>query len=473
VLSSIPAFPPLWINELQAENLTGITNSAGQRAPWIEIYNPGASIVPLSGLYLANNYTNLTNWAFPAGAFINPGEFKVIFADGQTSLSTLSELHTSFALTGGAGALALSRIYNGQPQVLDYVNYTNLVANHSYGSYPDGQSFIRQSFFYPTPGATNDGTSAPLTISINEWMADNTMTIFNPIGGQPDDWFELFNHGTSAVDLVGYYLTDNLTNETKFLIPSGYVVPPGGFLLVWADDEDPTGSGDLHVNFKLSKAGSDIGLFGADGRPVDFVTFGAQTNDVSEGRFPDAAAGVFSMITPTPGTNNIGPNTTPILAAIPDRVLAVGQTLSFIASATDSDLPPQILTFSLAAGAPASASINGNTGQFTWVPTSGPSTNTITIVVTDNGSPSLSDSQSFIVIVTLLPVLNDAGISDGQFTFSWQTTNGQRYQVEYKDDLNVPGWNPAGSVVIGTGGPATFMDDLSAAQRFFRVTLAP
>ena len=38
----------------------------------------------LSGLYLANTYTNLTDWAFPADAVINPGEFKVIFADGQT-----------------------------------------------------------------------------------------------------------------------------------------------------------------------------------------------------------------------------------------------------------------------------------------------------------------------------------------------------------------------------------------------------
>ena len=62
---SLPAFPALWINELQADNLTGITNSAGQPGPWIEIYNAGTNSVSLSGLYLANNYTNLTNWAFP------------------------------------------------------------------------------------------------------------------------------------------------------------------------------------------------------------------------------------------------------------------------------------------------------------------------------------------------------------------------------------------------------------------------
>jgi len=45
--------------------------------------------------------------------------------------------------------------------VLDYINYTNLATNYSYGSFPDGQSFGRQAFFHATPGATNDGTSMP------------------------------------------------------------------------------------------------------------------------------------------------------------------------------------------------------------------------------------------------------------------------------------------------------------------------
>src|SRR4030095_3175886 len=38
--TTLPAFPPLWINELQPQNLTGITNKAGERVPWIELYNP-------------------------------------------------------------------------------------------------------------------------------------------------------------------------------------------------------------------------------------------------------------------------------------------------------------------------------------------------------------------------------------------------------------------------------------------------
>ncbi len=133
---------------MEPDNLTGLTNSAGQHAPWLELYNPGTNTVALTGLFLTGNYTNLTNWAFPSGAVISPGQFLVVFADGQTNLSTLSQLHTSFALGGSNGSLALSRLFNGQPQVLDYVNYTNLPPNWSYGSLPDGQSFVRVAVLF-------------------------------------------------------------------------------------------------------------------------------------------------------------------------------------------------------------------------------------------------------------------------------------------------------------------------------------
>jgi hypothetical protein len=159
VLASLPPFPSLWLNEVEPQNLSGITNSAGQHAAWVELYNPGTNVISLDGLYLADNYTNLAIWPFPPGAVINPGQFEVIFADGQTKLSTLSELHTSFALSGGSGSVALSRFVNEEMQVLDYINYTNLPPNFSFGSLPDGQSFLRQVFAYPTPGATNYGAA--------------------------------------------------------------------------------------------------------------------------------------------------------------------------------------------------------------------------------------------------------------------------------------------------------------------------
>ena len=177
---SLPAFAPLWLNEVQADNLTGITNSAGERGGWLELYNPTTNLVSLSNLCLSVTYTNLAQWTFPADAVIAPNEFKVVFADGQLALSSSNELHTGFALSSGAGALVLSQLdTNGQSRVLDYLNYTNLGPNHSYGSFPDGQSFLRQEFFYATPGSSNDG-GKPIPVAINEWMAGNTHTHHQP-----------------------------------------------------------------------------------------------------------------------------------------------------------------------------------------------------------------------------------------------------------------------------------------------------
>ena len=138
---------------MEPDNLTGITNSAGQHAPWLELFNPSTNTVALTGLFLSTNYSDLTNWAFPSGASISPGQFLVVFADGQTNLSTPAQLHTGFALESGAGSLALSRLFNGQPQVLDYLNYESLQPDWSYGSLPDGQSFVRIAFYSPTPGS--------------------------------------------------------------------------------------------------------------------------------------------------------------------------------------------------------------------------------------------------------------------------------------------------------------------------------
>ena len=103
-----------------------------------------------------------------------------------------------------------------------------------------------------------------------------------------------------------------------------------------------------------------------------------------------------AVLTVLPPANN-----PPVLAAIGNRTVVEGTLLSFTATATDPQSPPQTLTFSLDAGAPAGASITG-AGAFTWTPAEaqGPGSFNITIRVTDNGSPSLDDSETITVTVT-------------------------------------------------------------------------
>ena len=94
-------------------------------------------------------------------------------------------------------------------------------------------------------------------------------------------------------------------------------------------------------------------------------------------------------------------NVAPVLGAIGNKTTPWGNLLTFTATATDHDLPANILTFSLV-GAPAGATINVSTGVFSWTPTEaqGPGTYSFTVKVTDNGSPNLSDEESITVTVT-------------------------------------------------------------------------
>ncbi|HVU28690.1 MAG TPA: lamin tail domain-containing protein [Verrucomicrobiae bacterium] len=324
---------------------------------------------------------------------------------------------------------------------------------------------------------TVNGSAPQPNVVINEWMADNKHTLANPVGGGFDDWFELYNPATNAVDLGGYFLTDKLTSKFESGIPANghYVIQPRSFLLVWADNNTNGNSlsqPDLHAQFALSKSGEAIGLFKPDGTAVDTVTFGAQTTDVSQGRYPDGntnAANIVFMTVPTPGTNNIY-NTAPVLAAISNAVLTLGQTLTFTASATDADLPPQTLTFSLGAGAPSGATITA-AGQFSWTPTLAPATNTISIVVTDNGTPPASATRSFTVTVWPEPQLGAVNAINNQMILSWQTVAGQNYQIEYKDNLSDADWTPLGNSLLGDGGLISITNDTATAQRFFRIRL--
>src|SRR5690606_27571564 len=90
-------------------------------------------------------------------------------------------------------------------------------------------------------------------------------------------------------------------------------------------------------------------------------------------------------------------NRPPTLAAIPDKTVVSGQTLSFTAVASDPD-PGQSLTFSVV-GARAGAAIGPTSGVFSWVASGSPRELEFKVRVTDSGSPQLSAERTVRVTV--------------------------------------------------------------------------
>ena len=168
------------------------------------------------------------------------------------------------------------------------------------------------------------------------------------------------------------------------------------------------------------------------------------------------------------------PNTPPVLAAITDRTVNVGQTVAFTASATDSDQPPQTLTFALLAGA-SNATLNTTSGVFSFRPlvTQANSTNHFTLKVTDNGTPSMSATQSFSAVVKPLsaPGINNLSVAGGHFSASISGQSGPDYAIE--TSTNLTQWT---SVFITNSPelPFSWTDaTTNSPVRFYRIKLGP
>jgi len=483
VAHSLAAFQPLWINELQAQNLTGPTNSAGQHTPWLELYNPTTNSVSLNGLFLANNYTKLTQWAFPASAVMNPGEFKLIFADSQTNLSTLSELHTSFALPPVAGSLALTRLdTNAQLQVLDFVEYTNLPANYSYGSFPDGQSFFRQAFAFATPGATNNAAipSSFIPYTSIGWIYTQDFD------SQPNPGLTSVNTA-NPVTING--TTYSLANPLDFAFPAS-ATGPGGLGL--AQMAGWYGSAALLERFGATSGDQTTGgqlSFGLPGSPnralgllatssTGATAFGAKfinqttttlkyinlqvTGEVWRQSnlskilqcyyFIDLTGAATFPAGPTALLPNLNVRFPTVATAVGgeavDGTAPANQTNLTVIGGAIADWPPGAALWLVWQMADFAGKAQG--------------------LAIDNFSLSASERPPYN------PVSLSAQATDDNLVISWPTQSGQTYQVEYTDDLTSGAWLPLSGPLLGTGVPLLVTNSLAfSTQRFFRVKPVP
>jgi hypothetical protein len=145
-------------------------------------------------------------------------------------------------------------------------------------------------------------------------------------------------------------------------------------------------------------------------------------------------------------------NAAPVLSGVPaSATVPELAAYTFTATATDSDTPAQTLTFSLDAGAPGGAAIDPGTGVFTWTPseTQGPGDYSVTVRVTDSGSPPLAATATLPIHVTEVnaaPVLASVPASatipeQAEYTFTATAT-----------DSDVPAQTLSFSLVSGPTG---------------------
>lgn len=168
-------------------------------------------------------------------------------------------------------------------------------------------------------------------------------------------------------------------------------------------------------------------------------------------------------------------NHPPVLAAVSNQTILAGRTLVVTNSASDADAPPQLLTYTLSAS-PSGSVIDPKSGLFSWRPTiaQSPSTQSVVVVVSDNGVPIMSATQSFSVTVLRpsSPTLGIASVTSNRLGFWVSGAAGPDYKIQASTNLMF--W----SAIATSNSPDMpfFWVDPNPAimpQRFYRALLGP
>ncbi|MBI5540389.1 MAG: CotH kinase family protein [Bacteroidia bacterium] len=149
-------------------------------------------------------------------------------------------------------------------------------------------------------------TSINAQVVINEYSCSNISIVADNYGNY-EDWIEIYNQGTSAVSLAGYYLSDKPSNPTKWVFPAGVSISANSYLKVWCSGRNEFLSGNIHTNFKLTQTMPESIVFSNPSVTIleNILLNPAQKNH-SRGRTTDGASTWSVFLNPTPGTTNSG-----------------------------------------------------------------------------------------------------------------------------------------------------------------------
>lgn len=327
--------PELKISEILAVNDAGITDPYGQYDDWIEIYNAGDTAVDLDGFFLSDNLEATHKFTLPS-YILEPDEYLIVWADTDT---IQGPLHANFKLSAlGEGAAIFETEDHGNVLIHGFT-YGLQTGDVSLGLFPmdaDWPEYLNT----PTPGADNSTSTLYSDLCINEFQCTSA-------SGGIDDWIEIYNRGSVAVDISGYFISDDVLNPTKWSFPPGTSLAADNYIVVY---EDVLGFGWSSTGLEVVMLTAPDGLTG-----MDFFDMGPQLPDITQGRYPNGEAYWHFFVNVTPG----GANEAPVaVGEIP------GATGLHLRGAWPNPFNPSThIAFSLESSSDARVSVHGLDGR--------------------------------------------------------------------------------------------------------------
>jgi hypothetical protein len=291
-----------------------------------------------------------------------------------------------------------------------------------------------------SPHAVNEqelSDTKTFMVTVNEVNHPPQLTVPS---SQVVDELSTLNVSVSATD------PDLPPNELTFSLvspPDGMVINPATGAITWTSTEEQ-GPGEFEITVRVT-----------DHNPIA----------VNEQQLSDTRSFMVTV-------HEV--NHPPAIDEPADASAQLGRLMTVTVTATDPDIPANTLTFSLDQ-APSGMTIDGSTGVISWTPLQEHvGSHSITVRVTDDGSPPLSDTAVFRVMVTgegsSLAISRLSGNGLGQISITGDI--GLDYELQVSTDLL--DWTRLIEFRL-VESPHIFIDPATATQstRFYRLRLIP
>ena len=263
---------------------------------WIEVMNLGTGTMDLSGYEIRDNSDD-HRWKFPEETVIESGALFVVDANSMGKVyndESDTYVEGTFESAIGIGSGDSIRIYDTDGQLVDecswteHASYDGDAALASIGRYPDGTGSF--ALMKETKGTQNEWYQP--NIVINEVESDCEDVV--------SDWVEIYNAGTTDVDISGWYLFDNdPVGHASDITPvaDGTILLPGEFYTF-----------EINKDFTFGLGKNDkVIIYNKDGVVIDEFEWNGHAEGVYA-RVPDGTGEFVDFATATKGKLNIVTN---------------------------------------------------------------------------------------------------------------------------------------------------------------------
>lgn len=189
--------PNLIINEICTNNFSNYSDEYGNYYNWIEIYNPTAEKISLTG-YQITDSSRKNKFTF-GNSVLEAGDYLTLFFTEELMQNEVGTLYTGYEIKDEAQLFLLDEKKN----VIDYVKTPLLEANEVYARINNGEWQIQAS----TPLESNDGQEKIFRTSLISTMNP----IFSKASGFYDEPFEITISLQGGVEADIYYTIDGST----------------------------------------------------------------------------------------------------------------------------------------------------------------------------------------------------------------------------------------------------------------------